>query len=131
MIAILTAAVLASAPQPPALPGELSVFCTGGGQLPPSPKVAAETFQDVVELSLQNGNWRVRGPTRLLPGGFGDGWYKLRNVKTDARLINGSVTINILSRATITLNRLSGRVSVSDSVGSFSGACDDTLKGLG
>ena len=126
MLALLAALVAVPASQPPVLPKALYLICTGEGQSPPKPKVAVEVFQDVVEIELRDGRWRLRGPTRLLPSTLGDGWRRVQEVKIDAHSVTGSVTVNFINRAALTLSRSTGNMELSDDAGSFAGTCDDT-----
>ncbi len=127
MLSILAAAVAATASQPPVLPEALYLICMGEGQSPPRPAAASDNFQDVAEIDLHDGRWRLRGPTRLLPSTFGDGWRQIEKLKIDAHTVSGSVTVNFINRAILTLSRSTGHIELSDDAGSFSGMCDDTV----
>src|SRR5689334_9007980 len=55
-------------------------------------------FADQVDVRLFSGDDRIRLPRTLLPPVHGgdDGWFKLKNVKADARSIKASAAINFI-----------------------------------
>ena len=128
MIAVLAAALVTVVP--PALPSAVSAICIGEKRTATARNAdvagttRAETSADVVEIKLSAGVWRVRAPAQLVPMGGMDGWRPLQNVKLDDRAVSGVVSFRLVERMTVTLDRLTGRLTLKGAAGSFSGMCD-------
>jgi hypothetical protein len=58
----------------------------------------------------------------LLRGGK-EGWFKLKNVKVDARSVRASAAINIINNAKVYIDRVTGTISISGKAGDYSGQC--------
>ena len=82
-------------------------------------------FDDQVNLSIENGEGRLRMPRAMLPalhGGEG-GWFKLKNVHVTDTEITASVAVNPLNSPKLRLDRLTGAISLSGKSGDYSGRC--------
>lgn len=82
-------------------------------------------FADQVDLSLFEGDDRIRMPRTMLPplrGGKG-GWFKLKNVVADARSIDASASVNFVNNPKVHIDRVTGLISISGKAGDYSGQC--------
>jgi hypothetical protein len=82
-------------------------------------------FADQVDIRLFSGDDRIRLPRTLLPPVHGgdDGWFKLKNVKVDARSIKASAAINFINSPKVYIDRMTGTISISGKAGDYSGQC--------
>ncbi len=83
-------------------------------------------FADQVDIRLFNGDDRIRLPRTLLPPLHGgkDGWFKLKNVVSDARSIHASAAVNFMNNPKVFIDRVTGTISVSGKTGDFAGQCE-------
>ena len=82
-------------------------------------------FADQVDLSLFEGDDRIRMPRTMLPalrGGKG-GWFKLKNVVADARSIEANASVNFMNNPKVHIDRVTGLISISGKAGDYSGQC--------
>lgn len=82
-------------------------------------------FDDQVDIRLFVGDDRIRMPRTMLPPihGGDDGWFKFKNVQTDARSIRGSAAVALLNNPKIHIDRVTGTISISGKAGDFTGQC--------
>lgn len=85
-----------------------------------------QEFADQVDVRLFNGDDRIRLPRTMLPllRGGKDGWFKLKDVKADARSIRASAAINFINNPKVYIDRVTGTMSISGKAGDFSGQCE-------
>lgn len=85
-------------------------------------------FADQVDVRLSNGDDRIRMPRSMLPmiHGGADGWFKLKDVKVDARTIRASAAVNIMNNPKVYIDRVTGTISISGKAGDYSGQCEAT-----
>jgi hypothetical protein len=83
-------------------------------------------FGDQVDVRLFGGDDRIRLPRTMLPPihGGSDGWFKLKNIKADARSIHASAAVNFLNNPKVYIDRVTGTISISGKAGDFSGQCE-------
>ena len=83
-------------------------------------------FSDQVDIRLFSGDDRIRLPRTLLPPlrGGKDGWFRLKNVVTDARSIHASVVVNFINNPKLFIDRVTGTISISGKAGDFAGQCE-------
>ena len=84
-----------------------------------------QDFADQVDVRLFSGDDRIRLPRTLLPPihGGDDGWFKLKNVKVDARSIKASAAINFINSPKVYIDRMTGTISISGKAGDYTGQC--------
>jgi hypothetical protein len=82
-------------------------------------------FEDQVDVRLFSGDDRIRMPRTMLPPlhGGSDGWFKLKNVKVDARSIHASAAVNFMNNPKVYIDRVTGTISISGRSGDYSGEC--------
>jgi hypothetical protein len=82
-------------------------------------------FEDQVDIRLFGGDDRIRMPRTMLPPlhGGSDGWFKLKDVKVDARAIHAEVAVNFLNHPKVYIDRVTGTISISGKAGDYSGEC--------
>jgi hypothetical protein len=82
-------------------------------------------FGDQVDVRLFGGDDRIRLPRTMLPPlhGGSDGWFKLKNVKADARSIHASAAVNFINNPKVYIDRVTGTISISGKAGDYSGQC--------
>src|SRR6185312_4205002 len=82
-------------------------------------------FADQVDIRLFSGDDRIRMPRSMLPMFHGgeDGWFKLKDVKVDARTIRASAAVNFMNNPKIYIDRVTGTISISGKSGHYSGEC--------
>ena len=82
-------------------------------------------FEDQVDIRLFGGDDRIRMPRTMLPmfHGGSDGWFRLKNVKSDARSIQASVAVNFINNPKVYIDRVTGTISISGKAGDYSGQC--------
>jgi hypothetical protein len=82
-------------------------------------------FEDQVDVRLFSGDDRIRMPRTMLPAfhGGSDGWFKLKNVKADARTIRASAAVNFMNNPKVYIDRVTGTISISGRSGDYSGQC--------
>ena len=82
-------------------------------------------FEDQVDVRLFSGDDRIRLPRTMLPPlhGGSDGWFKLKNVVTDARSIRASAAVNFMNSPKVYIDRVTGTISISGKAGDYSGQC--------
>jgi len=83
-------------------------------------------FGDQVDVRLFGGDDRIRLPRTMLPPlhGGSDGWFKLKNVKADARSIHASAAVNFINNPKVYIDRVTGTISISGKAGDYSGQCE-------
>ena len=82
-------------------------------------------FGDQVDVRLFDGDDRIRIPRTMLPplhGGDG-GWFKLKNVVADTRIIKGKAAVNFMNSPNVLIDRVTGTISISGKAGDYSGQC--------
>ena len=82
-------------------------------------------FTDQVDVRLFSGDDRIRLPRTMLPPlrGGREGWFKLKNVRADARSIRASAAVNIINNPKVFIDRATGTISISGKAGDYSGQC--------
>ena len=82
-------------------------------------------FEDQVDVRLFSGDDRIRLPRTMLPAmhGGSDGWFKLKDVKADARSIHAEAQVNFINHPKVYIDRLTGTISISGKAGDYSGQC--------
>jgi hypothetical protein len=53
-----------------------------------------------------------------------DGWFKLKNVKTDERTIRAEAAVNFMNHPKVYIDRVTGTISISGKAGDYSGQCE-------
>ena len=83
-------------------------------------------FADQIEVRLFSGDDRIRLPRTMLPAlrGGKEGWFKLKNVKADARSIRASAAVNIINNPKVYVDHITGTISISGKAGDYSGQCE-------
>ena len=56
--------------------------------------------------------------------GGSDGWFKLKDVKVDARSIHASAAVNFMNNPKVYIDRVTGTISISGKAGDYSGQCE-------
>ena len=84
-----------------------------------------QAFGDQVDVRLFAGDDRIRMPRTMLPPfrGGSDGWFRLKNVQTDARSIRATVFVNFINSPKVFIDRVTGTISISGKAGDFTGQC--------
>jgi len=84
-----------------------------------------EGFADQVDIRLFGGDDRIRMPRTMLPmfHGGSDGWFKLKDVKADARTIRASAAVNFMNNPKVYIDRVTGTISISGRSGHYAGNC--------
>jgi hypothetical protein len=84
-----------------------------------------QAFGDQVDVRLFSGDDRIRLPRTMLPPlhGGNDGWFKLQNLRVDARTIRGKAAVNFINSPNIFIDRVTGTISISGKAGDYSGQC--------
>jgi hypothetical protein len=79
-----------------------------------------------VDIRLFAGDDRIRLPRTMLPPlhGGSDGWFKLKNLKVDARTIRGKAAVNFINSPKVFIDRVIGTISISGKAGDYSGQCE-------
>lgn len=82
-------------------------------------------FGDQVDIRLFSGDDRIRLPRTMLPAvhGGADGWFKLKNIKADARSIRASAAVNFINNPKVFIDRVTGSISISGKAGDYAGQC--------
>jgi hypothetical protein len=82
-------------------------------------------FEDQVDIRLFGGDDRIRLPRTMLPPlhGGSDGWFKLKDVRADARSIKASAAVNFINNPKVYIDRVTGTISISGRAGDYSGQC--------
>ena len=85
-----------------------------------------QQFGDQVDIRLFGGDDRIRLPRTLLPPlhGGNDGWFKLKNLQVDARSIRGKAAVNFINSPNVSIDRVTGTISISGKAGDYSGQCE-------
>ena len=83
-------------------------------------------FADQVDLMLFAGDDRIRMPRTMLPAirGGAEGWFKLKNVKADARAITAKAAVNFINNPNVHIDRVTGTITISGKAGEYSGVCE-------
>jgi hypothetical protein len=86
----------------------------------------SEGFADQTDLRLFGEDDRIRLPRTLLPllHGGDDGWFKLKEVKADARSIRAEVAVNFMNHPKVYIDRTTGTISISGKSGHYAGLCE-------
>lgn len=84
-----------------------------------------QSFGDQVDVRLFSGDDRIRMPRTMLPPvhGGNDGWFRLKNVQSDARSIRATVAVNFMNNPKVFIDRLTGTISISGKAGDYTGQC--------
>jgi len=87
-----------------------------------------QAFGDQVDIRLFAGDDRIRMPRTMLPPlhGGSDGWFKLKNLKVDARSIRAKAAVNFMNNPNVFIDRVTGTISISGKAGDYSGQCETT-----
>lgn len=85
-----------------------------------------QAFGDQVDIRLFGGDDRIRLPRTMLPPlhGGNDGWFKLKNLRVDARTIRGKAAVNFINSPNVFIDRVTGTISISGKAGDYSGQCE-------
>lgn len=83
-------------------------------------------FADQVDVRLFAGDDRIRMPRTMLPPihGGSDGWFRLKDVVTDARSIRAKVAVNFINSPKVFIDRVTGTISISGKAGDYTGQCE-------
>lgn len=83
-------------------------------------------FADQVDVRLFSGDDRIRLPRTMLPPmhGGNDGWFRLKNVRVDARSIRAKAAVNLINSPSVYIDRTTGVISISGKAGDYSGRCE-------
>jgi hypothetical protein len=84
-----------------------------------------QAFEDQVDVRLFSGDDRIRMPRTMLPPvhGGSDGWFKLKDVRVDARSIHAEVAVNFINHPKVYIDRVTGTISISGRAGDYTGEC--------
>lgn len=55
--------------------------------------------------------------------GGDNGWFKLKNVKSDERSITASAAVNVINSPKVHIDTVTGTISINGKAGSYSGQC--------
>ncbi len=82
-------------------------------------------FEDQVDVEIDGSTGRIRLPRVMLPPmhGGANGWFELKVVSITDRTIDGSAKVNFINLPKVHVDRMTGRISISGSSGSFGGEC--------
>ena len=82
-------------------------------------------FEDQVNLWIENGEGSLRMPRSMLPNirGGKDGWFGLRNVETSEHEITATITVSVINKPKLRLDRYTGAISISGKSGDYTGQC--------
>lgn len=83
-------------------------------------------FEDQVNLWIDGEAGSLRMPRSMLPTirGGKDGWFELRNLQTSEHEITGTVTVSIINKPKVRLDRYTGAISISGKSGDYTGRCE-------
>ena len=83
-------------------------------------------FEDQVNLWLEADQGSLRMPRSMLPTvrGGNDGWFGLRNVEYSEHEITATVTVSIINKPKLRLDRYTGAISISGKSGDYTGKCE-------
>lgn len=84
-----------------------------------------EVFGAEVRVEIADGKGRINVPSKAIPfltPDPDDGWYELRELKMEPNQITGRYRMSMFIIPTVTINRLSGAISISGSQ-NFYGKC--------
>lgn len=83
-------------------------------------------FSDQVDIRVFSGDDRIRLPRTMLPTLHGgkDGWFKLKGLTADKRSIKAKAAVSLIENPNVFIDRLTGTVTVSGSIGHYSGHCE-------
>lgn len=101
------------------------LFGEGGGVFGSFGKRDVE-FQDQVNVWFNGEVGSLRMPRSMLPNirGGKDGWFHLRNVQYDEHEITGTITVSIVNKPKLRLDRYTGAISISGKAGDYTGICE-------
>ena len=83
-------------------------------------------FEDQVNLEIAGEEGRLRMPRSMLPAirGGEDGWFGLRNIQVKDEEITATVTVSIINKPKVRLDRYTGAISISGKSGDYTGQCE-------
>lgn len=83
-------------------------------------------FEDQVNLWVEGAAGSLRMPRSMLPAirGGKDGWYDLRNLQTTDQEITATITVSIINKPKVRLDRYTGAISISGKSGDYTGVCE-------
>lgn len=98
----------------------------GGGGSATVTGMRQQGFADQVDVNLFAGDDRIRLPRTMLPPirGGAEGWFKLKNVKSDARAITAKAAVNFINSPNVRIDRVTGTITISGKAGDYSGVCE-------
>jgi hypothetical protein len=82
-------------------------------------------FDDQLQLWIEGDQGKARLPRIMLPklhGGAG-GWFDIKDITVSANEITASVGINFINHPKMTLDRITGTVTLTGHSGQFNGRC--------
>lgn len=83
-------------------------------------------FEDQVNLWVDGEAGSLRMPRSMLPNirGGRDGWFELRNVEYTDQEITATITVSILNKPKLRIDRYTGAISISGKSGDYAGRCE-------
>ncbi len=101
-------------------PPVLNLACDGEGVTNGNVSYNAHVY-----LKLEGANGRVQMPQRVVPrfSRSEDGWYDMHEIAVGPDAITAKVRFNALSTSRLTIDRVSGRVHIGGTGGSYHGTC--------
>lgn len=87
--------------------------------------IRAQGYADQVDVELTGSEGKIRLPRVVLPilRGGENGWFELRDLEIDDRVIQAKAAINFINRPKVHIDRMTGTISISGKSGTFMGKC--------
>jgi hypothetical protein len=98
-------------------------------RVPESKKLAdsgKRTFRGVAWISIGPRAAKIHVPAQMLPklnSAPDDGWLEIKDLEVSRRELQGGLSFNFVNKPSLTLDRISGDLSIEASGATFSGAC--------
>lgn len=86
-----------------------------------------QPFTSTADFRMGSGFARLHPPREIIPflaGNKADSWFDVQNLNMTDREISGKIHFNMLNNPTITINRMTGEMSISGLGSNFSGDCE-------
>lgn len=86
-------------------------------------------YAEGISIEISGSSGRVRMPRNLLPviKGGNNGWFELDNIIISDREITASAKVNFINKPKISIDRMSGTVSINSKKGTFFGQCSNYI----
>jgi hypothetical protein len=84
-------------------------------------------YRDEVQVEIVGREGRIRVPDGIKPplrSGGDDGWWKLKGLDVRENEIRGQISLNLLNKPSLRINRLNGHISIRGRTGNFDGYCE-------